>query len=43
MSLVIDKETQIKVIAEIEYTGGMQHVNLVLDTQSDVTTCVGWW
>jgi hypothetical protein len=28
----------LKVIAEIRYTGGMQHVNLALDTQSDVTT-----
>jgi hypothetical protein len=30
----------LKVIAEIKYTGGMQHVNLALDTQSDVTTCL---
>ncbi len=28
----------LKVIAEIQHTGGMQHVNLALDTQSDVTT-----
>ena len=30
----------LKVIAKIQYTGGMQHVNLALDTQSDVTTCL---
>ncbi len=30
----------LKVIAEIQHTGGMQHVNLALDTQSDVTTCL---
>ena len=30
----------LKVVAEIQYTGGMQHVNLALDTQSDVTTCL---
>ncbi len=26
--------------SKIQYTGGMQHVNLVLDTLSDVTTCL---
>jgi hypothetical protein len=30
----------LKVVAEIQHTGGMQHVNLALDTQSDVTTCL---